>query len=676
LTRDEAIELLGFPDANDGVAVDLAHTREQTAVTRRIEAAPTPELRAKYQEMAERLRQARDLLRQETARVATVNLSLTQQGDLPIRTPLHTGNSGRTEALNPSQTLATRRILADRYEIRTLLGTGGMGQVFAAFDRVRKEEVAIKVLQPHFSADPKACDRFLNEAKIASSLSHPNIVRVFDVHQTEHFTFLTMERLKGHDLRHEITRRTQNAERFQPEEVCAIAGPLCEALQYAHKYTIHRDVKPENIWMDEDGTVKLMDFGIARLLRASQITAPGIGLGTAYYMAPEQLRGLEIDHRADQFALGVVLYELLTGQIPQGAIESPIQIRRSIPVGLSDAVMKAMASDPQKRHSDMAALRRELSSKADRGIKASRRMGVVVAVAFVLCAAIAYPFWKSTQQPRSDPGLGTEEKPAKIPDSEKLAPVVKSEKMITNSIGMKLALIPSGEFMMGSPDDEKGANADEKPRHQVRITKPFYLGVTEVTQSQYKKVIEKNPSYFSSSGVGKVAVAGQNTSQYPVENVSWEDAVEFCRRLSELSEEHAQGHEYRLPTEAEWEYACRAGSTTGYQFGDDVAGPDEYAWTDLNSANRPHPVGGKRANAFGLFDMNGNVWEWCSDWYVDQYYVGLPGPVLFFVSARLGTGFAFQFLLLDGRRSSKTMAKWFNAAFQPLIGIVQRRDAS
>jgi formylglycine-generating enzyme required for sulfatase activity len=176
----------------------------------------------------------------------------------------------------------------------------------------------------------------------------------------------------------------------------------------------------------------------------------------------------------------------------------------------------------------------------------------------------------------------------------------------TNSIGMKLTLIPAGEFQMGSPDSDSAALDREKPQHLVKITKPFYLAVHEVTQQQYEKVMEARPWQ------GKTWV--KEGPDYPASYVSHDHAVEFCRRLSKQ-----EGVEYRLPTEAEWEYACRAGTTTAYSFGDDEAKLGQYAWYGKNAwdvgEEYAHRVGQKLPNRWGLYDMHGNAWEWCQDWW-------------------------------------------------------------
>ena len=181
-------------------------------------------------------------------------------------------------------------------------------------------------------------------------------------------------------------------------------------------------------------------------------------------------------------------------------------------------------------------------------------------------------------------------------------------KEITNSIGMKLVLIPKGTFMMGSPESEKGRYENET-EHEVTISKDYYLGVYEVTQAQYEKVMGNNPSHFQG------AIVGNENADLPVENVPWHDAVEFCKKLSELPEEKKAGRVYRLPTEAQWEYACRAGSKTAYSFDDEEGLLPVYGWFYRNSSDRTHTVGLLEPNAWGLYDMHGNVWEWCSDWH-------------------------------------------------------------
>ena len=165
-------------------------------------------------------------------------------------------------------------------------------------------------------------------------------------------------------------------------------------------------------------------------------------------------------------------------------------------------------------------------------------------------------------------------------------------------VTMKLALLAAGKFMMG----------EGKDRHEVTLSKPFYMGVTEVTQAQYEAVMGTNPSHFKGA-------------TNPVEMVSWNDAAEFCKKLSEKTRQAV-----RLPTEAEWEYACRAGTTTQFCFGDDDSALGDYAWYEVNSGDTTHPVGQKKPNAWGLYDMHGNVWEWCADWYDDYPKAPVTDP--------------------------------------------------
>jgi len=186
--------------------------------------------------------------------------------------------------------------------------------------------------------------------------------------------------------------------------------------------------------------------------------------------------------------------------------------------------------------------------------------------------------------------------------------------VLVNSIGMKLKRVPAGDFLMGAPPEETKAGVRDRPQHRVRITRPFYLGVYEVTQHEYKQVMGDNPSHF------------RDSDQQPVEQISWPDAVKFCNKLSDREGRKpyyriegdqvtvAGGNGYRLPTEAEWEYACRAGSSTRYPFGDDENQLGAYEWSYKNSGGKTHPVGQKRPNAWGLYDTLGNVGEMVRGW--------------------------------------------------------------
>jgi formylglycine-generating enzyme required for sulfatase activity len=190
--------------------------------------------------------------------------------------------------------------------------------------------------------------------------------------------------------------------------------------------------------------------------------------------------------------------------------------------------------------------------------------------------------------------------PAVTPAS---APAVTFGNTFTNSIGMAFTLIPAGEFEMGSPSNEEGIYSDERPIHQVTIGKAFYMGKYEVTQEQWRAVMGNNPSHFTGD------------DNLPVEWVSWDDVQEFIKKLNEKE----GTNKYRLPSEAEWEYACRAGTTTRYSFGNSDSKLGEYAWYTDNSGSKTHPVGQKKPNPWGLYDMYGNVWEWVQDVYHGNY---------------------------------------------------------
>jgi serine/threonine-protein kinase len=214
-----------------------------------------------------------------------------------------------------------------------------------------------------------------------------------------------------------------------------------------------------------------------------------------------------------------------------------------------------------------------------------------------------------------------EDGPSDVGDSK---PNPDSPKTLTVDLGsgvkMDFVLIPKGKFMMGSPKTEKG-NEEQEDQHEVEISKPFYLAKYPVTQQQYQALMKSNPSVYQAGRGVADKVKGEDTKQFPVESVSWSDAQAFCQQMRDID---SQKRIFRLPTEAEWEYACRAGTKTAYFFGDDAKNLGEYAWFKDNSGGRPHEVGTKKPNPWGLYDMHGNVWQWCEDYYDEKYYANSP----------------------------------------------------
>lgn len=254
----------------------------------------------------------------------------------------------RTPRSGPPPTLEEVRAAFPALEIDGLLGQGGMGAVFRARQPRLERSVALKVLPRALGEDPDFAERFLREARALARLSHPGIVTVHDFGCADGLHYLLMELVEGTNLR---TLLRQGP--LEPQQALAIARELCEALQYAHdEGVVHRDIKPENVLIDARGRVKVADFGLVKLVGNEQelLTRSDQVMGTPHYMAPEQMeRPLEVDHRADLFALGVVLYEMLTGSLPRGAFELPSQ-RVQVDVQLDRIVLKALEREPTRRY--------------------------------------------------------------------------------------------------------------------------------------------------------------------------------------------------------------------------------------------------------------------------------------------------------------------------------------
>jgi len=290
-----------------------------------------------------------------------------------------------TETLQtPIKELTTGSTFAGRYQIIEELGKGGMGRVYRAVDKKLNEEVAIKIIKPEIALDKSTLARFQNELKVARKISHRNVGRMYELMEDQGLHFITMEYVPGEDLRSFLHR----SKRLTVGTAVAIAKDVCEGLAEAHRLgVIHRDLKPSNIIIDKEGNARIMDFGIARSLRTKRITGEGVIIGTPEYMSPEQVEGKEADQRSDIYALGVILYEMLTGRVPfEGdtplaiAVKHKTEVPRDpklvnaqIPDDLSRVVLKCLEKDKEKRYQSADALHLELE-KIEKGIPTTERV--------------------------------------------------------------------------------------------------------------------------------------------------------------------------------------------------------------------------------------------------------------------------------------------------------------
>ncbi|MCD4678710.1 MAG: SUMF1/EgtB/PvdO family nonheme iron enzyme [Desulfobacula sp.] len=257
--------------------------------------------------------------------------------------------------------------ISGRYEIVKELGRGGMGIVYLVKDiKLRGRQVALKMIHPELVSHEEAKQRFIDEVLLCLDLHHPNIVIVYPLEESEQSLFFTMEYIPGKSLRQVIDERKDNTPPFFTlQETVQVINPVLDALSYAHKTTIHRDIKPENIIFQggfPDVQVKILDFGIAKVLSASRFTRTAQSMGTAYYMSPEQMQGAKhIDHRSDLYAVGMILYEMLTGYIAAGRFRLPGEIIKNLPEKIDNIVDKVLSPIPDKRHQNATVLKSELS---------------------------------------------------------------------------------------------------------------------------------------------------------------------------------------------------------------------------------------------------------------------------------------------------------------------------
>jgi TolB-like protein/Tfp pilus assembly protein PilF/tRNA A-37 threonylcarbamoyl transferase component Bud32 len=301
----------------------------------------------------------------------------------PLPSFLEVGIS-QTETLETSrEELTTGSTFAGRYQIIEELGQGGMGRVYKALDREVKVRVALKLVKPEIAADKTTIERFRNELKVAREISHKNICRMYDLGREAETYFITMEYVSGEDLRSFIRR----ARRLDIETAISIAKQVCEGLSEAHRLgVVHRDLKPGNIMIDQEGNAKIMDFGIARSLKGRGITGAGVMIGTPEYMSPEQVEGKEADERSDLYALGVILYEMVAGRVPfEGDTplsvavkhkseipKDPRELNAQLPQDLSHLILRCLEKDKEKRFPSAAAVYSELE-KIERGVTTAER---------------------------------------------------------------------------------------------------------------------------------------------------------------------------------------------------------------------------------------------------------------------------------------------------------------
>lgn len=520
------------------------------------------------------------------------------------------------------------------YRVLEELGRGAMGVVYLAEDLNIGREIAVKVVRfdPYLSSDEKAQLRLrlMREASAAGKLNHPGIVTVHQLGEQDNVVYIAMEYVRGVPLEKMLAAGPMR----DKARVFAILREVADALDYAHAAgVIHRDVKPANILVSDNGRAKITDFGIAKI-GSQHMTQTGMVLGTPSYMAPEQLMAAQIDGKADQFSLGVMAFLMLSGRPPFKAdsmaalifqivqTEPPPlhEIASQYSVEASAVLSRALAKRAADRFEDCTSFVNVLEQACGGGASprplqappmpaavparpaeepAARGRGlmwagVAAAAVFVLVGGgMLAARWLS---PAPAPGRAALPEAANIPpaNAAETAPPPEpppAAEKVNPKDGLTYVLIPAGSFIMGCSGAERGCRADTLPAREVRISRAFYLTRTEVTAEAYSRF---NPA------VGPSAL--------PATGISWHDARSFC--------EWGGG---RLPTEAEWEYSARAGQDGAPQ---GVRG--EFAWYQGNSGGRPREAGAKAANAFGLHDMLGNVWEWTADLYSANYYRSAP----------------------------------------------------
>ncbi len=499
---------------------------------------------------------------------------------------------GRLHTRKPAQGLT----LSDRWDLESQLGRGGFAEVWKAWDDHTGEWVAVKLLHAQHDDSAERRARFFRGARQMARIEHPAIVRVIEP-EGEHggWHFFVMEYMPGGDLAAAVRES-----RITRVGALVAVVTVADGLAAAHgRGLVHRDVKPANILLDGAGRAKLSDFDLVRANDTTGGTRTA-ALGSFLYAAPEaQENAQRVTERCDVYGLGMSALFALVGQpLRQIVLREPKRAMVGVEgfAAVKREILKAIDWEPDARHESAAAfaaaLRRAMAlPPPPRRPRAPKPPPILRPRARSPIVAIEPP-------PRLSPIPGT---------------VIAEE----TAHRPALVYIPPGRFMMGSPKSEEGRDADER-LHPVVLSGPLLMARTPVTERQYRALMDKT---------------SRGTAQ-PITRVSWHDAVAFCNTLSKregLTQalrgagdaiEVVPGADgYRLPTEAEWAYACRAGTTTRFWSGDGEADLARVGWYAGNSGGGTLPVGQKQANPWGLHDMHGNAWEWCHDWYG-----GYPDP--------------------------------------------------
>jgi serine/threonine-protein kinase len=479
--------------------------------------------------------------------------------------------SGAPESavVRPTSFLASGTRLG-AYDIEQLVGEGGAGAVYRAHDRVRDRKVAVKVLHPSLTGNNDVRRRFVREARLMSTLAHPNIATVFDLVEDSRFLAIVMEYVEGPTLAEELARW---AGRMPYATIRHVMAAVLDAMEAAHRHgVIHRDLKPDNVilrWNGARAAPKVVDFGIAKLIDGTTYTVTGAFLGTCRYMSPEQLESPQtLGFPSDVYSLGVTLFELVTGRCPFTAESNfatmmahlrdtppaPSSFRADVPAALEALILDALSKTPGQRPGSCAEF-------AER-----------------LVAAIDVP-------PESDG-------------------VRKLDEVVTEADGGQLLLVPAGSFAMG-------------PERRPVYLRSFYVDRFPVTTAQFAAFVETT-GYRSEDGAGFLArfpdgEVPSGLTSHPATQVSWFDARAYAGWAGK-----------RLPSEAEWEKSARGDDGRRYPWG--KAEPDATRANFGRARSSTLPVGSCPAGAspYGVEDLSGNVWEWCEDVDAPEFF--LRGP--------------------------------------------------